>query len=217
MPVTLLQGDCTALLPTLPAGSVDAVVTDPPYGLSFMGHGWDHGVPGPAAADPRGRPVLNHRPRGETVMRGLIAFALVTMTAAMTAADDKSDRERKVKVALALSASPPVGEPQCCREDAARAWDDALRERKPIALFVGGECDGAGKVACDAGAVAVKVDEYAGSKERRIVVGSPRADGSGFDPVKTLPAKARPDDVAAAVKAASPKKAAPPKVSWYID
>ena len=26
--------------------SVDSIVTDPPYGLSFMGNGWDHGVPG---------------------------------------------------------------------------------------------------------------------------------------------------------------------------
>lgn len=26
--------------------SCDAVVTDPPYGLGFMGKGWDHGVPG---------------------------------------------------------------------------------------------------------------------------------------------------------------------------
>jgi tRNA G10 N-methylase Trm11 len=25
---------------------VDAIVTDPPYGLSFMGKDWDHGVPG---------------------------------------------------------------------------------------------------------------------------------------------------------------------------
>jgi site-specific DNA-methyltransferase (adenine-specific) len=31
---------------TLDANSVDAIVTDPPYGLSFMGKGWDHGVPG---------------------------------------------------------------------------------------------------------------------------------------------------------------------------
>jgi site-specific DNA-methyltransferase (adenine-specific) len=31
---------------TLPAESVDAIVCDPPYGLSFMGKGWDHGVPG---------------------------------------------------------------------------------------------------------------------------------------------------------------------------
>lgn len=33
MTVTLLQGDCLELLPTLAAGSVDAVITDPPYGL----------------------------------------------------------------------------------------------------------------------------------------------------------------------------------------
>jgi site-specific DNA-methyltransferase (adenine-specific) len=31
---------------TLDADSVDAIVCDPPYGLSFMGKGWDHGVPG---------------------------------------------------------------------------------------------------------------------------------------------------------------------------
>lgn len=31
---------------TLDPESVDAIVTDPPYGLSFMGKDWDHGVPG---------------------------------------------------------------------------------------------------------------------------------------------------------------------------
>lgn len=31
---------------TLEPESVDAIVTDPPYGLSFMGKDWDHGVPG---------------------------------------------------------------------------------------------------------------------------------------------------------------------------
>ena len=38
---TLYLGDCLEVLPTLPAGSVDAVVTDPPYGLEFMGKEWD--------------------------------------------------------------------------------------------------------------------------------------------------------------------------------
>jgi site-specific DNA-methyltransferase (adenine-specific) len=42
----LRTGDCREILPTLAAGSVHACVTDPPYGLSFMGKGWDHGVPG---------------------------------------------------------------------------------------------------------------------------------------------------------------------------
>jgi site-specific DNA-methyltransferase (adenine-specific) len=32
----------------LDAESVDAIVCDPPYGLSFMGKDWDHGVPGEA-------------------------------------------------------------------------------------------------------------------------------------------------------------------------
>ena len=45
---TLYRGDCLDILPTLPAQSVDTIVTDPPYGLSFMGKDWDHGVPGVA-------------------------------------------------------------------------------------------------------------------------------------------------------------------------
>jgi len=39
-------GDCLEVMPTLAADSVDSIVSDPPYGLSFMGKGWDHGVPG---------------------------------------------------------------------------------------------------------------------------------------------------------------------------
>jgi hypothetical protein len=35
-------------MPTLDADSIDAIVSDPPYGLSFMGKAWDHGVPGEA-------------------------------------------------------------------------------------------------------------------------------------------------------------------------
>jgi len=31
----LYHGDCLDILPTLEAGSVDAVVTDPPYGIGF--------------------------------------------------------------------------------------------------------------------------------------------------------------------------------------
>lgn len=44
--MTVLHGDCLAVMPTLDAESVDAIVCDPPYGLSFMGKAWDHGVPG---------------------------------------------------------------------------------------------------------------------------------------------------------------------------
>ena len=45
--VSLYCGDLREVLPTLPEASVDFVVTDPPYGLSFMEKDWDHEVPGP--------------------------------------------------------------------------------------------------------------------------------------------------------------------------
>jgi len=46
MIVDLRIGDCRDVLRTLEPESVDAVITDPPYGLSFMGKDWDHGIPG---------------------------------------------------------------------------------------------------------------------------------------------------------------------------
>jgi len=44
----LTTGDCLDILPTLPAESIEACITDPPYGWSFMQSNWDHGVPGEA-------------------------------------------------------------------------------------------------------------------------------------------------------------------------
>lgn len=43
--ITVLEGDCFERLKELEDNSVDSVCTDPPYGLSFMGKHWDHGVP----------------------------------------------------------------------------------------------------------------------------------------------------------------------------
>jgi DNA modification methylase len=42
----IVQGDCVALMAELAPGSVDAIVTDPPYGLGFMGREWDDLPPG---------------------------------------------------------------------------------------------------------------------------------------------------------------------------
>jgi DNA modification methylase len=39
--VTLYHGDCIEVMRALPDASVDSVVTDPPYGLEFMGKDWD--------------------------------------------------------------------------------------------------------------------------------------------------------------------------------
>lgn len=46
MKARLLLGDCRDSMRAMDAESIDAIVSDPPYGLSFMGKGWDHGVPG---------------------------------------------------------------------------------------------------------------------------------------------------------------------------
>jgi len=42
----VVWADCREFLPFLPDACIDAIVTDPPYGLKFMGRAWDHGVPG---------------------------------------------------------------------------------------------------------------------------------------------------------------------------
>ena len=46
MTATLHLGDCREVMASMGEASVDAIVCDPPYGLEFMGKGWDHGAPG---------------------------------------------------------------------------------------------------------------------------------------------------------------------------
>lgn len=46
MTVELHLGDCLEVMAELPENSVDTIITDPPYGLTFMGKDWDRGVPG---------------------------------------------------------------------------------------------------------------------------------------------------------------------------
>lgn len=42
----IIHGDCFDVLRQIPDNSIDLILTDPPYGLKFMGKDWDHGVPG---------------------------------------------------------------------------------------------------------------------------------------------------------------------------
>jgi DNA modification methylase len=39
--MTVLHGDCREVMLTMPDNSVDAIITDPPYELGFMGKSWD--------------------------------------------------------------------------------------------------------------------------------------------------------------------------------
>ena len=61
--VTLHHGDCLEVMRTLPDASVAAVVTDPPYGLGFMGREWDALPPGREwAAECLARPQARRSP-----------------------------------------------------------------------------------------------------------------------------------------------------------
>jgi len=43
--INLLHGDCLEQMKTLSDNSVDSIVSDPPYGISFMAKKWDYDVP----------------------------------------------------------------------------------------------------------------------------------------------------------------------------
>lgn len=43
--LNLIHGDCLEQLKLIPDDSIDSIVTDPPYGLKFMGKTWDYDVP----------------------------------------------------------------------------------------------------------------------------------------------------------------------------
>jgi len=74
----LTCGDCIDLMKGLPDNSVAAIVTDPPYGIGFMGKGWDHAVPGAEFAEQAYR-VL--KPGGH-----IIAFAATRTVHRLTVA-----------------------------------------------------------------------------------------------------------------------------------
>ena len=41
----LIHGDCLEVMKSFDDNSIDSIVTDPPYGISFMGKGWDKVLP----------------------------------------------------------------------------------------------------------------------------------------------------------------------------
>ena len=61
----VVEGDALDVLPTLPAGSTNALVTDPPAGIAFMGAEWDRDKGGRTrcafAASPEGASHLEKR------------------------------------------------------------------------------------------------------------------------------------------------------------
>lgn len=41
----LIQGDCIQVMKSFKENSIDCIVSDPPYGIAFMGKSWDRALP----------------------------------------------------------------------------------------------------------------------------------------------------------------------------
>jgi site-specific DNA-methyltransferase (adenine-specific) len=74
--ITVLHGDSLQILATLEDQSVDAVVTDPPYGLEFMGKEWDSFAPAVEQPTRSGwdKPTTNARISKDSGAHGRVAF-----------------------------------------------------------------------------------------------------------------------------------------------
>lgn len=78
--VTVYAGDCLEVMRDLSAASVDAVVTDPPYGINFMGKAWDGKAIAEAAVNgidhklPRERSASMHAGSYDLSLTGNQAF-----------------------------------------------------------------------------------------------------------------------------------------------
>ena len=77
-PCRLLCADCREVLPTLKAGSVDLVMTDPPYGHNNNNgdliHRWEAALGRLPCADdpPLGRPIVNDGSEANEIFRGVL-------------------------------------------------------------------------------------------------------------------------------------------------
>ena len=186
----IICGDNVETLRTLPDACVDSCVTDPPYGLEFMGKAWDKGVPGVELW----REVLRVlKPGGH-----LLAFAGTRTQHRMATAIEDAGFEIRDMIAWVYGSGFPksldVSKAIDATDDAKRwqGWGTALKPaverwvlaRKPIAGTVAANvlAHGTGalnidgcRVACDGGSPSAARREEMnkrGTRARDGVIGS---------------------------------------------
>lgn len=153
-------------------------------------------------------------------MKTMLSLAAILTLAVTGYADDQQSRERRVKVALALSAGPAIAADGCgiCLDNEDEARGLARAQNKPLVLFIGG-CGGAGEWAVGAGAVSCRVARYTGddrpAAEPRIVILSPRDDDK-WTLYPTLPAGAKTAEILKVVGEAKPPAKAKEPEDWFI-
>lgn len=164
--------------------------------------------------------------RGSLVIRAAVACAVALLVGGSAArADDREDRDRKARAALALTApaAPKVSAAPKPREvgaEYATAYTRAVEQSRPLVVYVGCKSDHRAP-----GAVPAKADSLPGVKAPAAVVMYPRGDGMLVHRVMQCPV----DDaeLSAAIRDASKKsgasagaksedKAAPKPLDWQI-
>lgn len=142
-------------------------------------------------------------------------------------ADDKADRSRKARVALALSTAPqPARDADreervafallasgeacgACRADLESCRADSKQTGKALVVFVGG-CESRGLTAAVADAIPCRVADYAADRDdhkaspaRRVVILYPK--GGYLYVSETLPPGVPPEELASAIARAKAK------------
>lgn len=165
---------------------------------------------------------------GGAIGTALLGLAALAGCVPKVAADDRADRERKVKVALALSGtdfhgpSKPVvatAPPPRAQEPKpyAAGYERSVAEHIPLVVYVG--CTGP-RIE---GAATVRTENYPGVAAPAVVVGYPQGDRLIQD--RTLPATATPEEIRRAAadalkKVPQPlpkdKPVAPAPLNWMI-
>jgi site-specific DNA-methyltransferase (adenine-specific) len=142
---TVIHGDCLDALRSLPTASVDAVVTDPPAGIAFMGKSWDTDKGGRDAwiawlAEVMGECLRVLKPGGHAVVWALPRTSHWTATALEDAGFEIRDVithhfgsgfPKSLDVSKAIDRAAGADAGPIPATEAARAWDGWGTALKP--------------------------------------------------------------------------------------
>lgn len=89
----VVHGDCVAEMRKMPDASVDAIVTDPPFGLEFMGKKWDR-LDGEVVDDPAAEGGFQDGAGGNPYSRSRVRYGTKTDADGFRRSENPADVDR---------------------------------------------------------------------------------------------------------------------------